>query len=530
MRIRQRLHEGFFDLMGLAVLFTVHFWAVKPSNMGGYEWPNLHLASRGIIDFPHAGRPLTLLWHLPPAQLWPHDLRAYLVTEWIYLVAGAALLYAIVRWKAPEWPGMALLAGAFSLTWAPMDHARLQPTVIVGYAGSSLGLLVLLLLYLESWRRENRLLLLAASLGALLLARIAEAVIPPLAIAPLLLPSPRPWVRLRPWLILWFGALAVGLALVIASTLGRAESYQASLHFDPHPLRMLQRWGLQFGYHLTPLIRVDGAELAAPAVALSAGIFAFLWWRLVRSGRDGPLSTAPVAGVTLLGFGYAALAYAAFIPAAAFVHPVRTQILATPGIAVALSGVAYLMGRQLPARAGVLFIGAFGAWVVGVGTGRTSALQRDWDEHSRFSAQRAVLSTLVSLAPDVAPHTLFVLLDPSHAFPAVFPFRHAVEYMYARRASGLAWGVPDLFYPYSFDADGVRVQPVEALRGPWQESPTTYGFDEIVVFSREGDGLRLLEEWPPLLPPLPAGARYEPRARIVSRDPQLPSRSLLRYP
>ena len=102
--------------------------------------------------------------------------------------------------------------------------------------------------------------------------------------------------------------------------------------------------------------------------------------------------------------------------------------------------------------------------------------------------------------------------------------------MYARRASGVAWDVPDLFYPHSFRSDGLHVEPVEALRGPWQESPSTYRFDEIVLVSRERDGLRLLDAWPPVLPALPAGARYEPRARIVFRDPQLRSRSLLRYP
>jgi hypothetical protein len=293
---------------------------------------------------------------------------------------------------------------------------------------------------------------------------------------------------------------------------------------------MLQRLGLQFSHHLTPLVRVDVAELAAPAVALAAGFFALLWWRAMRSDGGAPPSTAPGPAATVVGFCYAALAYAAFVPAAAFVNPVRTQILAAPGIAVALTGVAYLMARRLSPRAGMLLIGAFGAWVVAVGTGRTLALQRDWDRHGRFPAQRAVLSELVSLAPDVTPHTVFVLLDPSQAFPAVFPFRHAVEYMYARRASGLAWGVPDLFYPYSFGAAGLRVEPAEALREPWQESPTTYRFDEIVVVSRERDGLRLLDAWPPVLPALPAGARYEPRARIVFRDPRLASRSLLRYP
>jgi hypothetical protein len=525
-----RARGTLLDLLGLTALFTVHFWAVKASNMGGYEWPNLHLASRGIISFPHANRPLTLLWHLLPAQLWPHDLRAYLVTEWLYLVAGGWLLYALVRRLAPEWPGLALLAGAFALTWVPMDHARLQPTVIVGYAGSSLGILALLWLYLESWRRDRRVLLTAACLGALLLARIAEAVIPPLAVAPLLLPSPRPWVRLRLWLGAWFGALLAGVALVLPSALGRAGSYQSSLRFDPDPTRMGERWALQFGYHLSPLLRVEVAEMAAPAVALAAALFALLWWRSASEAGGAQFATAPALATTLLGLLSAGLAYAAFVPAAAFVHPVRTQILAAPGIAVALSGLLYLLARRLPPRAAALLVGLLGTWVVAVGTGRTLALQRDWDTYGRYPVQRAVLAEILRLAPDVRPHTLIVLLDPAQSFPAMFPFRHAIEYLYARRASGLAWGVPEVFYPFAFGPAGVTVEPVAALREPWEDAPTTYGYHEIVAFARSPAGLQVLESWPAMLPPLPPGARYEPRARIVATDPGLPSRALLRSP
>jgi hypothetical protein len=136
----------------------------------------------------------------------------------------------------------------------------------------------------------------------------------------------------------------------------------------------------------------------------------------------------------------------------------------------------------------------------------------------------------MALAPDVKPHTALVLLDEAQAFPAVFPFRHAVEYFYARRATGLAWGVPDLFYPYSFSPDGLHVEPLEALRKPWDEAATVYAYDELVVLSRQPAGLVVLEDWPSLLPPLPDGARYAPRERIVAHDPMLPSRRLLRYP
>jgi len=515
------------ELVLLALLFAVHFWGVKATNMGGYEWPNLHLASRGIIDYPHANRPLTLLWFLPPALLWPQDLRGFLVFEWAYLLGGAAVLYALLRFRAPAWPELALLASAFVLTWVPMDHARLQATVIVGYAGTTLVALGLMLLFLYSWRRESRLFLAISAFGALGLSRIAEAVIPLLAGAPLLLWPLRPWTRLRAWLLAWLGALLTAVVLSLPGALGRADSYQASLRFDPHPLRMLERLGLQFSFHLGPLFRGSWAELAAPSVPLAALVFGLLWWQRARVTPElgGRPSRSLVA--VLLGLVFAGLGYAAFVAAAAFVTPVRTQILSGPGIAVALASSLFLLSAALPARLRALAIGALGAWVVAVGTARTLTLQRDWDRHGRFPAQRALLSQLVAQAPDVRPHTLFLLIDDQHTFPAVFSFRHAVEYMYARRASGLAWDVPDLFYPYSFAGDGLHIEPLEALRRPWDDPPTVYRYDELVVVARGPGGLRVLENWPSTLPPLPAGARYEPRTRVVSEDPRLPARSLL---
>jgi hypothetical protein len=515
------------DLIGLAVLFAVHFWTVKPSNMGGYEWLNVHLASRGITDFPHTNRPLTLLWHLPPALLWPHDLRAYLVAEWVYFLAAAGLLYALLRYRLPAWPGLALLATTFALTWVPMDHARLQSTVVLGGAGSTLSILGILLLFLESWRRRSTLLLLGAALCALALSRVSEAVLPILFGAPLLLTPPWPWRRLRTWLLVWWTAILGAAAAVLAGLVGGANSYQASLGFDPHPARVLVRLGLQFWFHLVPLAGSPPRELGEPAVAAAVAVFGLIWWRSARAGGEAPVSSRGALVVAGLGLVFAALGYAAFVLGATFVTPERTQVLAAPGIAAAVAGLAYVLASWLPVRTRALALGVLGAWVVAVGTGRTIALQRDWDLHGRFPAQRALLAELVALAPDVRPHTLVVLLDPARTFPAVYPFRHAVEYVYARRASGLALDVPELFYPYSFGAEGVRIEPLETLRDAWDEPATLYRYDELMVVARRDHGLALLEEWPRGLPPLPDGARYDPRARVVSSDPRLAARAIL---
>jgi hypothetical protein len=517
------LHLG-----GLTLLFAVHFWVVKPSNMGGFEWPKLHLASRGIIDFPQANRPLTLLFDLPPALVRANDLRSYLVTEWAYLLGGAGLLYALVRRRLPEWPAFALLVTAVLLTWVPMDHARLQSTVIVGYVGSTLCALGILLLLFESWQRGSALMLLAGSLAAVLLSRVSEAVLPLLAGAPLLWTPYRPFARFRAWVLAWGVALLIAVALALPTMRSGSGSYQAALGLDPHPLHVLERLRLQFGYHLAPLFTSPLAELRELTVGLAVFVFSVLWWLSLRKEGDAGLAPARALRAAGTGLLFAGLGYSAFVLGATFVTPVRTQILAGPGIALLLSGSACALFGGLPPRLRMVAIGAFGAWVVAVGTGRTIALQRDWDRFGRFPAQRALLSELVALAPETHPHTLFVLLDDAQTFPAVFAFRHAVEYMYARQASGLAWGAPSLFYPFSFDAAGVGIEPSAKIREAWEEPATHYAYEEIVVLAYERGGLHVLDEWPAPLPPLPPGARYIPRARLILRDPHLPSRAILR--
>ncbi|HEY7514047.1 MAG TPA: hypothetical protein VIC87_06195, partial [Vicinamibacteria bacterium] len=61
----------------------------------------------------------------------------------------------------------------------------------------------------------------------------------------------------------------------------------------------------------------------------------------------------------------------------------------------------------------------------------------------------------------------------------------------------------------------------KAIRRAWRSPVTRHRFDELVVVRHGADGLVLLEEWPKdaRLPPLPPGARYAPRERIVAGAP-----------
>ena len=171
-----------------------------------------------------------------------------------------------------------------------------------------------------------------------------------------------------------------------------------------------------------------------------------------------------------------------------------------------------------------------GVWVVAVGTGRTVAMQREWDEwRSTFPRQRQALVELTRLVPDTKPNTLVVLIDDASGWPATFTFRHAVDYLYEGRAVGYVWKAIDFLYPAWFLPPGVHYEPWPVIQRPWRVRPTLHRYDEVVVAHVGGDGaLRILREWPAgVLPPLPAGARYEPEERILRGRPAPPSRGIL---
>jgi len=178
-------------------------------------------------------------------------------------------------------------------------------------------------------------------------------------------------------------------------------------------------------------------------------------------------------------------------------------------VAVASS---FLPRRFRPAVAGLL-----GAWVVTMGVLRTTAFQADWDAGSPYRDQRRVLLGVTSIAPQVVPGTLVVLLGRGRTWPLDLTFRHAIAYLYEGHALG---HVPDsdaLLYETSFEPGGIRSSPMPVIRAAWDEAPRLIPYESVVVV-REDDsgGLGLLDAWPRDLPPLPSGASYVPRARILS--------------
>ena len=524
-------------LAGLLAVFWSQFAWVRATNFGGTdEWLYISLASHGVLSIPYANRPFVLLWTLPAALIWPHDLRSFFLVHTTYLFLTGWLLFLLTRRLAPSRPLLAFLAAAFCLTWAPLDFLRLDTVLLTGYSGFTFATLLTLVLFVESWVRRKPVLLAVAGLLGLVTARGFEGVLPLLIAAPLLLH----WVgadrsrRLRAWVASWEALMLLIVALVVVPFL-RPEgpgSYQSSaLRLDLDPARALARLFEQYGYHLLPLVRSPLRELAVRAVPLAVLTFlaTFMVVAVRYGGADDGLGRRPLVLLAGLGLFLAGLAYVPFVLSASIRGAARTQFLSAPGVGLFLGALVSLAASGVRGPWRKVALGLMGSWVIAVGAGRTIAMQREWDASGAFARQRHSLLELTRLAPDTRPHTLIVLIDDAGAWPAGFTFRHAVDYLYEGRAIGYVWGAADFLYPAYFVPPGVFYDPWPVIRGPWGVVPTLHRYDEVVVAHAADDGaLQILTSWPAsVLPVLPPGARYEPQARIVTGAPPPGSRAIL---
>ena len=171
---------------------------------------------------------------------------------------------------------------------------------------------------------------------------------------------------------------------------------------------------------------------------------------------------------------------------------------------------------------------ALAAWVVAVGTGRTQAMQQRWETLSFYPRQMRMLSALVAEVPDVTPGALLLLMDEGGTWRSNFGFHHAVEYLYQGRAVGLAWGVWTGMFPAFFGPEGVASEPWPAVRRAWGARASLHRYDQIIVVRHTPSGtVHIVDEWPAVLPRLPPGTTYRPRAQLAALREPIPERSIL---
>lgn len=515
-----------------AVLLSQMAW-VSPTNFWGHdEWVIQYLLSIGVIDVPHANRPVSLIWELPIPLLMPDDFRAWTVLYGLYALGSALLLGAICRRLVPARPLLAFTVPALFLVWSPSDPFRLACVERTEYIAFTFGTLLASWAFVESWTRRSETLLAAGILVAFVTVRSYEGTLPlvlvwPLGVAWALRERSRDFAR---WAATWLSFAGLAALLVVMPVLVPiGPSYQQRIGFDPDPWRVLGRFANQYAFHLGPLVQPSLAELAVPAVAIAAAIFlagAWLVRHVTPETRDGTSDCrSMLLGLALAGAGYVLFTFN--VETGAW----RKEFLAGPWIALFLGSAASFTASwarehwRQPAQALLVAV------VVAMGTGRTMQMQGVWDHLSFYGVQTSLLRGLTTAVPDVRPHTLFVLLDTGGAWRSTFGFRLASRYLYEGRASGWAYGTPMAMFPSRFTVLGVVSDPWPDVQQAWREPPTLHRFEEIVVVRHGPEGrVKVAPSWPAELPPLPAGARYDPSSRILPVSGSYPARAILTRP
>jgi hypothetical protein len=481
---------------------------------------------------PYAHRPLGFLWQLPPALLGPKSLNTYRVTHVAYISLYGFLTFLLCRRLAPDRFLLAFLAGVFAAAWAPSDLLRLNVINSMGYSGLTMATFAAIVLFLESFRRGPVLLALAGFM-AFIASRTAEAPLPLLAAAPLLVLvitpkwSRRTWVGIASWAVILFVDVIL-IFLSFAFSRGQGSYQTSSLGgLDLAPLHLLRRLLALYTYHLAPLASAP-RELAAAAAPIAVGVFLIAYaLACLRAPKEGDRSLPALMAVGLI---LAGLGYSPFVLPQRLVLADRTEFLSAPGIGIFLSAGIFFIGSLFPQRYRRVLVAGLAAWVIGVGTARVLVLQREWDlTRSAYPFQHRALVELTREVPGLKPHTLVVLIDDARGWLATFTFRHAVQYLYPGEATGYVWGASDFLYPTYFTEAGVYCVPYAVIQGPWRSPPSLHRYDEIVVVHNTlASGLHVAEAWPATtLPPLPAGALYEPWKRIVTGEPVPSERTIL---
>ena len=95
-------------LASFAALTVAALGHVRWTNFGGVDdWLFLSLCHRGIIDMPHANRPLNLLWFVPSVLLTPNRFEGLLYLHLSYLALAGWLVWLLVSGHIHSASGLA---------------------------------------------------------------------------------------------------------------------------------------------------------------------------------------------------------------------------------------------------------------------------------------------------------------------------------------------------------------------------------------------------------------------------------------
>jgi hypothetical protein len=485
------------------------------------------------------GRPLVGLPTSVATHLTPNRIEGFLLVAGFLCFANGCLLCLLIGRLLPRATPVAVTA-AVLLTVHRADALRFLVMWASNHYGTVLFLLLLASwLFLLSYARQSRALLVSAciALGCSLLSN--ESVYPTAALLPVLgVAVRRDWRRYSVWAFAWYGTVAM-LAVRFTFQLARGfHSYQGvqlkALVETPVSLfAMLWREVRPIWVYLQPSGPWRGyAGYACAAFALAAA--AVLIGRRRWAAERVNLRAAALAGVAVL---FGALP---FLPAQAQPQAtvLRTQFIVAPAEATLLALLIDMAARLLPVRVRVSAVCLAVGLVAANAT--VAAVQTQERDRSPVRFERTVhlFRQVHGISPSFVPGTLlvFVLEDPERT-PIGFNYMLTSLAKSILRVNAEQANYND---PYgmrvAFGADRVTADVFESLddaatvtnvvgRPVWK-----FGYDKVVAFRVKADGsATLLRKLPPELLPSPnAGAAYDPLSRM--RPGPFAELPYIRYP
>jgi hypothetical protein len=493
----------------------IHFWGGADDCINFLDFPLL--PSLKACD-DGKSRPFVIVPPLAGAALTPNRIEGFLWLAAAMCWANALLLFAIVRQVLPR-ARVLPVAAAVLLIADRSDPARFFILWATNFYWMALGLLLLgVWLFLWSYRRGSRPLLLAGCLALAASLLLYEAAYPLALLVPAL-----GWFmrahrrRLAVWSYAWLGTLGLlGARLALFLAHKGADSYQAqaagSGFRDPAVL-----WST-FLHHLEAALvnfQASGAwAVHRQTVAIVLGLV--LAAAAVVAWRAGA-AKAPRRGQYLVALGVAVLVFLlGLVPFLSMPYVFRTHFFAAPGQALVVAGGLCLVGSLLGRRLGAAVVAVAVAVVVANGTAEAVAAQRH-QQTQPVTFERAVhlFRQVHGVCPNPPPDGLILLYydDPTRV-----PF--VCNYcclQVSRRVFGAVMvpanrkDITGYSMEPVFHADGVTLDKGQAFGFPGK-----VGYDKVLAFRVAPDDTVTLMRRLPVrgLPPGHAAARYDPLAAI----------------
>ena len=375
-------------------------------------------------------------------------------------------------------------------------------------------MLLSLWLYIHSYRRKDKLLLLAscAVLG-FSLSMIEVGYLVGLLSPVILMFLGRKQANKITWFFAWFATNLLFFLRYIQFQIQKGGGYQSSLIGNIFPSdqiihNMLFQLGRTLSYFQIPTAS-PSHWLYSSVVALVSVIMLVL---VVKQPATLRKSHYAIAAVFLLIA--IVLAIALYIPISGLLSSIRTQFYAAPIQAMLWSILIAIVACVLPIRTRRFWIaGATGLMVLfAIVSALDISANRPMNTNVNFEKTVKILRQMNEIAPHFRPNTLMAWVIPGGTDTPL----------------GWTYYVSDLSR-FAFGVQGVQANFIDSLGVGFQftaqglksnDDIIKYPYNQIVAFEIETNGdVQLLERIPPeLLPDGVTASGYDPNSRILADD------------